>query len=219
MSKLFTTVINNRIEKFCNEHNTISDAQFGFRKGRSTVDAIFVLMSLVEKYLNKNKRLYVIIVDMMKCFDSIDRNGLWLKMYNFGIRGKLLRIVRDMYQKIKSCVKLCSSYSEYFQYAVGLRQGEVMSPLLFSIFVEDIELYLQNNPDSGLILDDIVLILLLFADDMAIIGKSPEEIQELLDLLYLYCNNCGLKVNTTKTKIMVFRKRGRILPTEQWPKY
>jgi hypothetical protein len=70
---------------------------------------------------------------------------------------------------------------------------------------------------------DIVLILLLFADDMVIIGKNPEEIQELLDLLYLYCNNCRLKVNTTKTKIMVFRKKGLILPTEQWnlywPKY
>lgn len=174
LSKLFTTVINRRIEKFCNEHNTISDAQFGFRKGRSTVDAIFILNSLVQKYLNDNKRLYVIFVDMMKCFDSVYRNGLWFKLYNCGIQGKLLSIIRDMYQKVKSCVKSCSSYSDYFLYAVGLRQGEVMSPLLFSLFVEDLELYLQSEIEAGLTLDDIVLILLLFADDMAIIGKSPD---------------------------------------------
>jgi len=71
LSKLFTSVLNKRIEKICNEHNLISDAQCGFRRCRSTVDAIFILMSLVQNYLANNKRLYVIFVDMMKCFDSI----------------------------------------------------------------------------------------------------------------------------------------------------
>jgi hypothetical protein len=215
-SKIFTTVLNKRLENFCNEHNIISDAQFGFRKGKSTVDAIFILMSLVQKYLNENKRFYVIFVDMMKCFDSIYRNALWLKMYKCGIQGKILRIIRNMYQKVKSCVKLCSNYSDYFNYAVGLRQGEVMSPMLFSLFVEDFELFLQNNVESGLHLDDIVLILLLFADDMAIVGKTPAEIQEHLNTLYNYCNMWGLKVNTSKTKIVVFRKRGGLLPMEHW---
>jgi hypothetical protein len=154
MSKLFTTLLNNRIETFCSENDIISDAQFGFRKGRSTVDAIFVLMSLIQNYLCNNKRLYVAFVDMMKCFDSIYRNALWLKLYKLGIRGKLLRIIRDMYQKVKSCVKCCNSYSDYFEYAVGLRQGEVISPLLFSMFVEDLELYLQRNVESGLNIDD-----------------------------------------------------------------
>ena len=206
LSKLFTTVLNKRIELFCDNNNIISDAQFGFRKGRSTVDAIYALMSIVQKYLNENKRLYIVYVDMMKCFDSIYRNALWLKMYRCGIGGKLLRILKDMYQKVKSCVRSCSTYSDYFNYAVGLRQGEVMSPLLFSLFVEDLELYLQNDIHSGLHLDDIVLILLLFADDMAIIGKTPDELQSHLDHLLVYCNTWGLRVNTTKTKIMVFRK-------------
>ena len=98
-------------------------------------------MSLIQKYINENKRLYIIYVDMMKCFDSIYRNALWLKLYKVGIQGKLLRIVTDMYEKVKSCVKLNSSYSDVFQYAAGLRQGEVMSPLLFSLFVDDLELY------------------------------------------------------------------------------
>ena len=171
MSKLFTTLLNKRIEAFCKENDIISDAQFGFRKGRSTVDAIFVLMSIIQNYLCNNKRLYVVFVDMKKSFDSIYRNTLWLKLFKLGIRGKLLRIIRDMYQKFKSCVKCCNSYSDYFEYAVGLRQGEVISPILFSMFVEDLELYLQNNVDLGLNIDDIVLIMLLFADDMAILGK------------------------------------------------
>ena len=74
---------------------------------------------------------------MMKFFDTVYRNALWLKIYKAGIDGKLLRIINNMYEYVKSCVKLCSSYSEYFNYAVGLRQDEVMSRLLFSLFVED----------------------------------------------------------------------------------
>ena len=162
-------------------------------------------MSLIQHYLYTNKRLYVIFVDMMQCFDSICINGMWLKLYKSGISGKILRIVRDMYSKVKSCVKHCSSYSDFFSYAVGLRQGEVMSPLLFSIFVEDLELFLQNDIECGIQIDDILLILLLFADDMAIVGKSPREIQTQLDNLYEYSKTWGLQVNTDKTKIMVFR--------------
>jgi hypothetical protein len=198
------------------QHNTISDAQFGFQKGRSTVDAIFILHSIINHYLYENKRLYVIFVDMMKCFDTIYRNALWLKLHKCGIQGKILRIVRDMYGKVKSCVKSLSTFSDYFSYAIGLRQGEVLSPLLFSLFVEDLEMFLQNNINSGLQLDDIVLILLLFADDMAIVGKSPEEIQNHLNNLHTYCNTWGLKVNTDKTKIMVFRKKGGLLQNENW---
>ena len=78
-----------------------------------------------------------------------------------------------MYSNVKSCVKSCSNYSDYFNYAVGLRQGEVMSPLLFSLFVEDLEMFLQQDVQSGWPIDNIVLILLLFADDMVIIGKTP----------------------------------------------
>ena len=114
LSKLFTSVLNKRIEKFCDEHNLISDAQFGFRKGHSTTDAIFILQSIIQNFLFQKKRLYVIFVDMMKCFDSIYRNGLWLKLYNLNVKGKILRIVRDMYQTVKSCVKSCTNYSEYF---------------------------------------------------------------------------------------------------------
>ena len=65
---------------------------------------------------------------------------------------------------------------------MGLRQGEVISPVLFSIFLEDLELYLLDGVDAGLTIDDLSLILLLFADDMVVLGKSPEDLQHSLDL-------------------------------------
>ena len=91
---------------------------------------------------------------------------------------------------------------------MGLRQGEVISPILVSLFLEDIELYLQDNIESGLVIDDIVLILILFADDMALLGNSPEDLQNSLNMLHSYCIDWGLEVNCSKTKVVVFRKRG-----------
>ena len=85
---------------------------------------------------------------------------------------------------------------------------------MFSLYLEDLELYLQGNVNSGLHIDDIVLILLLFADDMIILGNTINNLQSSLDLLNSYCKKWSLAVNATKTKVMVFRKRGRLLPDE-----
>ena len=78
-----------------------------------------------------------------------------------------------MYSNIKPCVRNCHRYSDFFDCVIGLRQGEVMSPILFSLFIEDLELFLQDDVNSGLNINDIMLLILLFADDMAVFGKTP----------------------------------------------
>ena len=88
--------------------------------------------------------------------------------------------------------------------------------MLVSLILEDLELFLQDKADSGLQIYDIALILLLFADDMTVFGKSPEDLQHSLDLMFDYCQKWGIEVNTSKTKIVVFRKKGRIRPNECW---
>ena len=139
-----------------------------------------------------------------------------VETFKHGIRGKVLRIVKHMYDDVKSCIKLYDDYSDFFWYSVGLRQGEVISPILVSLFLDDIELFLQRSLDSGIFIDDMLLILLLFSDDMALFGNSPKDLQNNLDLLQEYCLQWGLKVNDSKTKVMVFRKRGRLLHDENW---
>jgi len=84
------------------ENNTvISYAQFGFRKGRSTVDAMFVLNAIRGKFINNNCRLACAFIDFKKAFDCVYRNGLWFKLHKLGVRGRLLRLVRDVYSKIR----------------------------------------------------------------------------------------------------------------------
>ena len=97
-----------------------------------------------------------------------------------------------------------------------LEAGRNLSPVLFALFVDDLELFLQNDPLCGLSVDDLTLILMLFADDMVVFGKSVEELQNNLELLNVYCKKWGLEVNTEKTKVMVFRNRGPLKANEKW---
>lgn len=97
MGKLFTTVLNVRLLEWATHNDIITDAQFGFRTGYSTTDAVFSLYSVIQNTLCKNKRLYCCFVDYLKGFDSVDRLCLWYKIVRLGIRGKLLRILKSMY--------------------------------------------------------------------------------------------------------------------------
>jgi hypothetical protein len=87
---------------------------------------------------------------------------------------------------------------------------------LFSLFLEDLELFLCEGPNCGLNFDDITFILILFAYDMVILGNSPSDLQNSINLLHKYCETWGLEVNTEKTKIVVFRKRGPLKIDEKW---
>ena len=103
-----------------------------------------------------------------------------------------------MYSKVKSCVRLHGGLSDSFEIPVGLKQGEIMSPLLWALFIEDLELFLQGDFNSGIQIDELEIILLLFADDLVIFGNSPKDLQNSLNKLYEYCQTWGLEVNTQK---------------------
>ena len=103
-SKIFTSVLNNRIMKW---------AEFGFRKNRSTIDAIFILNAIVNKVLNSKQRLYCAFIDLKAAFDNIYRNALWFKLHKCGINLKIVNIIKNVYTNVKSCVRHCNSYSSF----------------------------------------------------------------------------------------------------------
>ena len=163
--------------------------------------------------LKKNKKLYCCFVDLQKCFDSIYRNGLWYKLIKYSVSGKIFNVIRPLYNDVKLCVKHMNSISDLFDYNVGLFQGESLSPILFSLFVNDIELFLQQNTNECFTLGQLSIYLLLFADDSVLISDTPTGLQQLLLAFEKYCEKWNLKVNVQKSKIVIFR-RGRTLIEE-----
>ena len=102
--KLFSTIINRRLQMWVDMNDTIGEQQLGFRKDYPTVDHIFTLLAIVQKQLSLNRKLYVAFIDFEKAFDSISRKLLWPILQKQGIRGKLFRCVKSMYNVVKARV-------------------------------------------------------------------------------------------------------------------
>ena len=119
--------------------------QAGFREGYSTIDHIFVLQLIIELYQSVHKRVYCAFIDYRKAFDSINRPLLWQKLLSYNINGKLFNVVKNMYDKAKSCIKIENLYSDYFPCNIGVRQGDNLSPLLFALFINDFSHYVGRS--------------------------------------------------------------------------
>ena len=115
-----------------------------------------------------------------------------------------------MYSSVKSCVRHLHCLSDFFDSEIVLFQGEILSPILFSLFINDIESSLRGNTMGNITLEQITIYLLMFADDAVLISDSKDGLQNLLVQFEIYCNKWQLTVNVEKTKIMIFQKGGRI---------
>ena len=124
--------------------------------------------------------------------------------------GIFLNSLRAMYASLMSCVRVNNQITDYFDCPVGVRQGCVLSPTLFSMFVNQItEEMTQKGKQGFQYLPGLTeLFILLFADDIALISLTPRGLQNQLNVLNDCCKRIKLNVNTQKTKVMVFRKGG-----------
>ena len=210
-AKIFSLILRNRLNDWCEREHVFNEFQFGFRNERSTSDCIFILNSLIQKTLNENSNLYCTFVDYEKAFDTVNRDALWFKLMQSGVSSKMIRIIKSLYGKVFAAIKLNANISDYFEVSLGVKQGEPLSPLLFILFINDVHSDLigdtHDSVVSGLTITQICIILLLFADDMVLFSKDPAELQLLLDKLHSYSCEWGLKVNTANTKILVFQKQ------------
>ena len=206
LGKVYSQILLNRLNKWAEKEEKILDSQFGFQKGKSTVDCIFTFYSIIAKTLGMGEKLYCVFIDYEKAFDKIDRSFLWQKLSKEQVSSKFVNALQSMYSLVKSCVRYRSSTSWFFNSYNGLKQGDPSSPLLFMLFINDIVQNVNVGLDNIFTIDEMRLFLLLYADDAAVLAKSPEVLQSTLHDIESYCTLWGLKINTRKTKAMIFEK-------------
>jgi len=219
ISKVFTKILNNRLVTWATNNNILSDVQAGFRKGKSTVDHIFVLQTLVSKYLSKRKgRFYSVYVDFSKAFDTVPHLHLFYSLLNGNLHGRMINLLRNMYSNLKSCVLINGSLSEDFICSIGTRQGCMISPFLFIFYLNELIQHVDECNCQGVYLNEQNpnVNLLMYADDLVIVGDHVGRVQRILDALSKFCVKWGLKVNMSKTKAMIFRNGGIIKKQEKF---
>ena len=141
-----------------------------------------------------------------KAFDSIWHQSLPYYLLKYNIGGTFYKKISSMYSHSICCVKDNYAWSEFFNYDKGVRQGCILSPLLFNLYLNELPFTLNNNAKDSILLPDVShLNCLLYADDLLLISTSAEGLQQSLDRLSKYCQDWLLKINPTKTKVIVFQ--------------
>ena len=214
LGKLFTRIINYRYNDWAESYRIYVESQYGFRSGRGTTDCLFILHNAINNFIDSGKELYTLFVDFSKAFDRVVYDNLWYKLLKLGVNGKIFDIVKSMYTNLKTRVFSNGIKSEPFTNSLGVRQGECLSPFLFSMYLNDLE-YELSIPNAGIDIGYMKLMLLMYADDVVIFANSAESLQAEIDRLYIYCMKWKLSINVEKTKVCVFRK-GTRLPRAQW---
>ena len=116
----------------------ISEVQSGFRKGRGCTDQTFAVRQICEKYVRKGRDVYFAFLDLEKAYDRVDREAMWNVLRLYGVGGKLLKAVKSLYVGSKACVRVGNELSDWFEVRVGLRQGCVMLPWLFNLYIDGV---------------------------------------------------------------------------------
>ena len=209
--KVYGKVVIERVKAIT--ESCVSEEQGAFQKGRGCVDQIFTLRMIVEKMLAKGKKVYAAFMDLEKAYDRIDWEAMWdvLRVYEVG--GKLLNAVKAFYRDARACVRIDGEIGESFTIKGGVRQGCVMSPWLFNLYMDGVIREMKARAGNvGVELctngDKWVVNTILFADDTVLIAKSENELQKLVGVFDNVCKKRKLKVNVNKSKVMVF-ERGR----------
>ena len=189
--KLLERVLEARIRRrvecdFGEEHQ-------GFMKGRGTADGMYILRQMVEKRLEVQGSMALGFVDLEKAFDPVPREMVMATLRWMGIPEAEVRMVEGTYEKTTARVVEAEGASEEFEVKIGLRQGSVLSPLLF-IAVLDLISRKTVVKDA--------MKKLLYADDLALVANGKQELQETLEEWNGLSTRHGLKINLEKTEVL-----------------
>ena len=209
----FLTTLNVKNRMCCHSHETypLSQNQIGFKKGHRTADHIFVINTIVNKVVRaEKKKLFSAFIDFEKAYDRINRNLLLLKLQRLGISGLFYRNIKSLYKSVSYLVKVAKGHLDPIGSTLGLKQGGVLSPLLFNLFIDDMKNIFDESCDPVADLGN-PLSHLLYADDLVLISSSQSGLNSCLAKLEIFCDKWQLDLNIKKSKIVIFNPSGRKL--------
>ena len=204
--KLFSSIMNSRITKCAEQHSIFADEQNGFRKNRSCLDHCYSLTSIIRNRKQQGKSTYVAFIDMEKAFDRVDRELLYYKLLKLGIRGKIYHCIKSMYSGSNARINLNGYLTECFPTEFGVKQGDCLSPTLFGLFINDLVDDIKHNT-CGVNVSHFYVHCLLYADDIAFLAETEDDLQKMLDVLNNWCRKWRMKVNSKKSNVVHFRPK------------
>ena len=173
-SKIFETILLDILDVFLHTNHH----QFGFKKKHSTDLCIFSLKNIVSYYHTFHSPVFTCFFDASKAFDKVNHWNLFKKLKRRGVLAIIIKLLVFWYSRQTLCVKWGSLTSQSFTVTNGVRQGSIISPHLFAVYVDDLSSSLINS-SHGCRINDIVINHLFYADDLCLMAPSPAALQVL----------------------------------------
>ena len=218
--KILAKVLLNRLQPL--SESIIPETQCGFRPGRGTTDMIFSARQVQEKCREQGRDLCLAFIDLTKAFDSVNREVLWACLARLGCPPKCVNITRQLHEGMKGCVLYDGEQSGSFNINTGVKQGSVIAPTLFSMFLAvfislaavdqangvdiiyrtDGELFNMRRLKAKTKVKATSIVDLQYADDCAIAAHTEADLQNTIDAFSEAYKLLGLTVNVKKTKVL-----------------
>ena len=205
-SKVLLKILQSRLLHYSDDF--IEKEQAGFKKGSSTVDQIFILNQVKEKYLEMNRQIWNVFIDFEKAFDSIDHDILWRVCAVIGLPHKYINLIKSLYLNAECFVRINSNLSDSFKPRRGVRQGCILSPLIFNMFLQHVinESGIIND-DHGIRIQGLTINYLAYADDIDIMTDNRHSCMVQTQKLSSKAAEYGLDVSKLKTEVMISTKQ------------
>ena len=205
--KWFGKVLNTRLRASTEER--VMEEQGRFRAMRGCLEQVFTLRQVMEKAIEKGRELFIAFIDLEKVYDRVNRAKLWEALKKAQVGEGLVRAIQSLYVECEARVKVGGKHSEWFEVEQGVRQGCILSPWLFNVFLDVIVQEAREGFKEGVRLGEENVDILLFADGMVLVADSEESLRVNLTKLDEALTKWEMKMNWEKTEVMkVGKERG-----------
>ena len=206
MYKVYSSAINSRLSIYCEENGFLVDEQNGFRPDRSCQDHIYSLSSVIRNRKSRGLDTFCAFVDFQKAFDWVSRDLLLYKLVTtFNIHGRLFNTLSTIYNSSISQIKLNGKLTPAFEVSSGVKQGDIVSPTLFSMYLNDLATGIKDL-NCGIDINGHNLSILLYADDIVLMAADEMSLQKMLTFIRQWCNKWRMAINAEKTQVVHFRR-------------
>ncbi|XP_022818122.1 uncharacterized protein LOC111350703 [Spodoptera litura] len=209
LATVIAKVLDSLLDKQLEEHLQLHDAQFGFRPGLSTEDAILCLKQTVQYYTDRGTPVYACYLDLSKAFDLVCYDKLWQKLESdTEVPREVISLLRFWYANQRNRVRWAGAHSDVYGLECGVRQGGISSPHLFNLYMNRLIGELSNT-GIGCSIDGVSINNISYADDMVLLSPSIAALRKLMCICQSYAEAHGLRYNANKSEFMVFKSRSK----------
>lgn len=205
LTPVISRVLESVILTLCDDILVTDPLQFGFKRNTGCLDAIFTLKTVVNYFADRGSAVYVASLDFSKAFDKVSHTKMFDSLIKAGMPGVIVKVLCNWYGKLYVMLRWNGSFSNWFAVHSGVRQGSILSPALFNLFINILIVNLKTS-GIGCHVYDQYIGCILYADDVILISPSVTGLQEMLDICLETASALNLNFNASKCHCIVFGK-------------